>query len=917
MPQRRNLAVGVILALGIWSLGIQGVEAQEDVRPSEGGALGAALDQLRSGAYEEALRALRELSRGASARPAAEKAYGRALMEVGRYEDALQGLLGAGGIARDPELENVLGEAHRQLGHLDEAEAAFRRAMESEAADMWVARLNLGVLLWDRGQRDQALNIFDSFIDLYNKSRTRLTGEDLLAVGTAVRYLGVTNPALYQDALMAFDDAAELDPDDPAPDILAGELFLEKYRATDARGSFKPVLDRNPRNPRALLGQARILDFEGVGGSVQMVRRALEVNPRYVDALTFLASLHLKTEDYSLARAEVEEALDINPNHLGALSVLAATFYLEGDRASYQEVVESVHALNPGYGEVYTTVAELAVAQRQYEMAVVLARQAVELDPTSWWSLGVLGMNQLRTGAVEEGRGNLERAFAGDPYNPWYKNTLDLLDTFGQYRETRTEHFRIFIHESESDLLGPYAGELAEEAFTALAHRYGAEPPIPIRLEIYPRHSDFSVRTLGIPGLGALGVSFGSTLVMDSPSAEDPGNFNWASTMWHEIAHAFHLSMSDHRVPRWFTEGLAVHEQHEARPYWGLQASPAWLQAYAGHRLQPVSRLDEGFLRPEYPQQVVLSYYQASLVFDLIESRWGLDAVLAMLEGYRQGKPNAQVFREVLGETPEGFDGIFDAYVESRWGDRIQAVTAAPAEEVAHLAMEGSADPEALRLAVARYPGSFQARLFYGQALYREGRLSEAEAELEEALRLFPEYGEADSPYWYLAQIQRDRGELEQAAGALEKLGDLGETLGAAHLEAARIRLQLGDTAAAARGLEKAAEIVPSDLEVQEQLANLYGSLGQPLPEVRCRRAILALNPVDRAGAHYHLAAALAAAGEPGEARTQVLRALEIAPTYDPALELLLKLRGGGGIEDDPDAPGVNRGSGSDSRRSP
>ena len=70
-------------------------------------------------------------------------------------------------------------------------------------------------------------------------------------------------------------------------------------------------------------------------------------------------------------------------------------------------------------------------------------------------------------------------------------------------------------------------------------------------------------------------MSFGSTLVMDSPSAEDPGNFNWASTMWHEIAHAFHLSMSDHRVPRWFTEGLAVHEQHEARPYWGLQASPA------------------------------------------------------------------------------------------------------------------------------------------------------------------------------------------------------------------------------------------------------------------------------------------------------------------------------------------------------
>ncbi len=282
-------------------------------------------------------------------------------------------------------------------------------------------------------------------------------------------------------------------------------------------------------------------------------------------------------------------------------------------------------------------MAEAAVSQRQYQTAVDLAQQAVGLDPSSWWSYGVLGMNQLRTGAVEAGRQSLETAFAGDPYNPWYKNTLDLLDTFGHYERIPTEHFEIFVHEREADLLGPYAAEVAEEAFAALQERYGAVPPTPIRLEIYPSHSDFSVRTLGLTGLGALGVSFGSTLVMDSPSALEAGNFNWASTLWHEVSHAFHLAMTDHRVPRWFTEGLAVHEQHKARPDWGHRASPGWLQAYQAGRLHPVSRLNEGFIRPEYPEQVVFSYYQASLVLDLIESRWGLDAVLAMLEGYRSG----------------------------------------------------------------------------------------------------------------------------------------------------------------------------------------------------------------------------------------------------------------------------------------
>ena len=91
---------------------------------------------------------------------------------------------------------------------------------------------------------------------------------------------------------------------------------------------------------------------------------------------------------------------------------------------------------------------------------------------------------------LDFGGAHLEVAFAGDPYNPWYKNTLDLLDTFDHYRLIPTEHFEIFIHETEADLLGPYAARTAEEAFAGLLERYGAAPPTPIRLEIYPNHRD-------------------------------------------------------------------------------------------------------------------------------------------------------------------------------------------------------------------------------------------------------------------------------------------------------------------------------------------------------------------------------------------------------------------------------------------
>jgi tetratricopeptide (TPR) repeat protein len=790
-------------------------------------------------------------------------------------------------------LENVLGEVLYAVGRIADAEGAFRRSMDADASDRHVARLNLGILRWNKGNHDEALSLFDSFIDLYNGYRTRLSAEELMAVGIAVRYLGVTNHALYQDALMAIDDAAEVDPEDLLPDILAGELFLEKYNATEARESFRPVLERNPRHPRALLGQARILDFEGVGGSVQLVQQALEVNPRYADARAFLASLHLKTEDYEEAKEEAERALADNPNHLPSLSILAAVRFLEGDLGAFQEIERRVRALNPSYADLYTTVAEQAVAQRQYQTAVELAQRAVELDPSSWKSFGVLGTNQLRTGAVEEGRRNLETAFSGDPHNPLYYNTLELLDTFESFERIQTENFEIFIDEREVGLLGPYAAAAAEEAFAALQARYGTTPPTPIRLEIYSRHSDFSVRTLGMTGLGALGVSFGSTLVMDSPSALGEGHFNWTSTLWHEIAHAFHLAMSDHRVPRWFTEGLAVHEQRKASPQWGHKASPAWLQAYHAGQMLPASRLNQGFVRPESPQQVIFSYYQASLVFDLIESRWGLVAILDMLEGYGEGRSNAQVFQEVLGQSPQAFDETFQEYVRDRWGERMRAVSQGSQGERIGAGGREAGSVDALRRRAQELPESFQARLAYGRALFREGRLEEAETEFRAALSLFPEYGGMDGPFWYLAEIHRERGELERAARALQQLGTLSETAYSAHAQEAELWLELGDVPAAARALEKVVEIVPFQVSPHFALADLYEELEEVEGAVLERRAILALEPTDRANAHYRLAVALAKAGHRAEARSQVLRALEIAPSFEPALELLLELRGG------------------------
>jgi tetratricopeptide (TPR) repeat protein len=150
---------------------------------------------------------------------------------------------------------------------------------------------------------------------------------------------------------------------------------------------------------------------------------------------------------------------------------------------------------------------------------------------------------------------------------------------------------------------------------------------------------------------------------------------------------------------------------------------------------------------------------------------------------------------------------------------------------------------------------------------------------------------------------------LERAARAFQQLGFLSETLHPIHEQEAGIWLEVGESEAAARALEKVVELVPFDPGPHEELAGLYAELGEREGAVRERRAILALDPADRAEAHYELALALALAGNRSEARSQVLRALEIAPSYEAALDLLLDLRGGGGGDDsDPTRNDMSKG---------
>lgn len=854
--------------------------AQEPRTP----AAASAEEAFRTGQYDDALRMARAEAAREPANAGAVRIQADALRATGKYAEAEEVIVAFTRTRPDDaSLLNRLGEVQRERGRLSEAEESFRQAIAGRAPDSLMAQVNLAVLRFERGEIDEAMTAFDRFIDIYNGRRGRLSPGELEAVAIACRYLGRNNPQLYKDALRAFDEAIAADSNDLDRRVRLAELFLEKYNASEALATLEGVLAMNPRHARANLAMAQVRLFDELESPSPWIQKALEVNPALPEARALAAAQLIDLERYEEAAAEARRGLAVDSTAPAALIALAAAQYLQNDTAAFQTTMATVHARQPKSADAEAALANIAARNRLYGEAVRFAQAGATRDPKSARALSYLGINALRTGEIERGRAALDQSFTLDPYDPWSKNTLDLLDTFKDYVEVKTPRFVVMIERKDADLLAPYVEALVEPAYDSLAARYGHRPEAPIRIEIYRSHEDFSVRTVGLMGLGALGVSFGRVVAMDSPAARRVGEFNWGSTLWHELGHVFTLGATGGRVPRWLSEGLSVYEERRARPSWGEDPSPLFFATYAAGQLPKVSRLNDGFMRPAFPAQIPLSYFLASMVGEMIESQKGIGAIRDMLDGYRRGLTTERVFRDVLKVDPAAFDDQFDKWLRQRFARQFAAVK--PALPVT---LGGRRQPGGDAIPIT---GPFMEALDRGRQLLADGKVDDAIVELKKAKEMFPEYAQPDGPYALLAEAYRRKGDNRAVAAELQGMTSINEEAFAENMAAASVMLELGDRAGALAALDRAVWINPFDQDAHTRLAELAAQMSEHRIAIRERRALLALDPTDRVEALYQLALAHADAGDMVSARREVLRALEQAPNYSKAQDLLLRVR--------------------------
>ena len=668
-----------------------------------------------------------------------------------------------------------------------------------------------------------------------------------------------------------FREAVRLEPENPDLRVRWGHLYIDSHQDQEAAALFQEALEIDDGHVPATLGMARVLATRFDGKAIEAVREALDERPRQAEGHLLLARMALEEGDLEKARSSLEtalrESLDLKIAPLEAYALLASLEMLDGNRDN--EWVRKALEYNPRYGEVYLEQAHFYVITRRYREATERLRKAVRTNPRLWRAHAELGVNLMREGFDEEGSRHLEIAYDGDPYSAKTVNTLRLLDKYDRFEsfpgeplEGRDEPKVIArLDRDESDLLRPYVLDLAERAITVFSKKYDFELQRPVRVELYPNHDDFAVRTMAMPGIGLLGVTFGYVVAMDSPSGRPPGEFHWGTTLWHELAHVFTLESTEHLVPRWYSEGISMYEEWMADPRWGESVTPDFISAVREKELLPVDELDRGFIRPRYRGQVAVSYMQAGLACRFIAEDWGERKLVELLKGFAANEPTQSNIRAVLGIDTEEFDRRFDAYLRESLGP----------------ALDG----------MPRWRRNLKQALEAAKKEDWEAVFDPARA----AKEAYPQHVGVGCSYVLLATAHEKSGDLGAAIDELQQYERLGGRRPDTLKKLARWLEDEGRAAEAAYTYEGLLYNWPHDEETHARLGELYLEDGRAEPAMREFKAVLALEPLDRAAAEYNVARAYVKIGDLKKARLHVLQALERAPTFRPALQLLMRVK--------------------------
>jgi tetratricopeptide (TPR) repeat protein len=268
-----------------------------------------------------------------------------------------------------------LGFTENALGKTDESIAAYRKSVVAKP-DVFESNLNLGLQLEKSGRPDA---------EQFLRAATQLKPTSHIAEGKARAWLSLahflesSNP---DEAIVAYHQAATLQPKDPEPRLDAGLLFEKQKRFADAEQEYKAALEIDPTSADAATGLANIyMAGRRLPEAAAALRKVVVAHPDDVSAHIQLGRVLAADGKNDDAITELQTAVKMAPADASTERELADLYVSAGKNDEAVAAYRGLIAAHPDDAELHRGLGESLLREKKFIDAQQEFLTTVKLKP--------------------------------------------------------------------------------------------------------------------------------------------------------------------------------------------------------------------------------------------------------------------------------------------------------------------------------------------------------------------------------------------------------------------------------------------------------------------------------------------------------------------------------------------------------
>ncbi|MEO0477128.1 MAG: hypothetical protein AAF085_14330, partial [Planctomycetota bacterium] len=656
------------------------------------------------------------------------------------------------------------------------AEEAYPDGFVDQAAPVARLRIVHAEALEDLGQYGEAIKALAPVRAwLQNDEAVFISAEELTAAAKSVLMLARLEGRPAADFHLANKLLSkardEVDPLYWPAYVAEAELLFAKGNPQQAMEAIGQALSLNPKSSEAwyLFGsmRCRFFDFDAANRAVKELKA---INNEHPLADVLAVEIALRQKDVATAQEVIEPALERYPTHRQLLAMNAAVQAMTYGEDAKHAALAAFAELAPGNPLAEHAVGQALSDARQSALAEPHLKNAIKMMPG--WSQPQLTLGELyvQWGKLDEAAKQLQAAASLDPFHMEITNQLTLVQEMLGYDVIETDQFVVRYLPGVDEVLARdvalHMGDMVEQFIERFQH----DPPALTQVDLMPDDQHFAVRITGMPSIWTIAACTGDVIALTPPRPGPKrayGPYNWLNVMGHEYAHVVNLSQTNNRVPHWFTEGCAVNMETTGR-LWSQYQLLA--ECYNNDKLFEYDEINWGFIRPTQPYHRSLAYAQSAWIKEYIETTFGWEKAILMLELYKQGKGEHETIQEVFGVDVESFMAGFTTWAGNElvdWGMSKYGVEREDPELATFLASDGPVDAQVALDLLAEYQADPDLLRKLAEARIAEGDMNAAITAIQDYQRARPVDPWADRQ---LARLALEADDSDTAIAALKTL---------------------------------------------------------------------------------------------------------------------------------------------------